>query len=718
MPTYEQLTGLDFARLNQAVEDWDTTAQRMTELGEESSDGMLAKTRAANWYGMNATASGERIEHAALAFTYAGSQASGIYGVLRDFRDQQKDCQRRLRELSEEAWEKGLSVTHDGQVVARGGNAYVDGNGNQQYRLTDEEVERFYRHGDYSQFQPPELQAEITSIKARIQVVLDESDESDAAAARALRELAGDDGDPFVMSSYSTLESAERMQGFEDAEEALALIDKGPAATNEELARLNELLDSQQNNAYFATHLMGQLPPDKLLLFLGDIYDAEGAGADDRRAAIVGDVGENLGIVLGQASQSGHAGTDAIQPDMVAAWEDDMAALGGQRVILSDGRQGPYGFQLMSNIMGSGEYSTHYLTNYHEALVSWEQEMSPPGSAWNRTAALYTPIAGDDFRLDPMTGLMEATARSPEAAATVFSNDDASEYLLTGRPLESLPPELGEGGGRAASEAIGNAFLAATTGMNPYDPAALPVEHEDVHRRNLDRGLAIMAEVGDDLQPEFREPMAKVFLNHGEEYVQTSGGLSERERPLHKAHLFEVTKQLSRDPDAYALLNFGINANLVESFHHTETFDGEPIDPGDTLGRAGMAVGFLEQARYEALHGELATAESRAVWDARMQYHGWGGIVGQTPYAGDIFQRGVDVWSQKWLDDELNRINEGYSLDSQEVSDIRDGQLETLTEEWHEIHSSWADSSESYDTWNGRLREIHESANLGNNRNS
>src|SRR5690242_6084812 len=102
--------------------------------------------------------------------------------------------------------------------------------------------------------------------------------ESDAAAACALRELTGDDGDPFVLASYSTLESAERMQGFEDAEEALALIDKGPAATNEELARLNELLDSQQNNAYFATHLMGQLPPDKLLLFLGDIYDAEGAG--------------------------------------------------------------------------------------------------------------------------------------------------------------------------------------------------------------------------------------------------------------------------------------------------------------------------------------------------------------------------------------------------------------------------------------------------------
>ncbi|WP_369266575.1 hypothetical protein [Streptomyces harbinensis] len=484
------------------------------------------------------------------------------------------------------------------------------------------------------------------------------------------------------------------------------------------MAHLNELLDSQQNNEYFATHLMSQLPPNKLLLFLGDIYDAEGTGPDDPRAAIIGDMGENLGIALGLASQSGHAGTDTIQPDMVAAWEDDMVALGGQRVILSDGRQGPYGFQLMSNIMGSGEYSTHYLTNYHEALVSWEQEMSPPGSAWNRTAALYTPITGDAFRLDPMTGLMEATARSPEAAATIFSNDEASEYLLTGRPLEGLPPELGEGGGRAASEAIGNAFLAATTGMNPYDPGALPVEYEDVHRRNLDRGLAIMAEAGDDLQPEFREPMAKVFLNHGEEYVQTSGGLDERERPLHKEHLFEVTRQLSRDPDAYALLNSGINAALVESFHHTETFDGEPIDPGDTLSRAGMAVGFLEQARYEALHGELATAESRAVWDARMQYHGWGGIVGQTPYAGDIFQRGVDVWSQKWLDDELERINDGYSLDSKKVSEIRDRQLVALAEEWYEIHPDWAESSESHNTRFGRVGEIHASANLGNNRNS
>ncbi|WP_019436418.1 hypothetical protein [Streptomyces sp. AA0539] len=718
MPTYQQLTSLDFAQLNQAVEDWNTTAQRMTELGEESSDGMLAKTRAANWFGMNATASGERIEQAALAFTYAGSQASGIYGVLRDFRDRQKDCQQRLRELSEEAWGKGLSVTPDGQVVARGGNAYTDDNGNQQYRLTDEEVERLYRQGDYSQFQPPELQAEINSIKARIQAVLEESDEFDKAASRALLELAGDDGAPFAMSAYSTLESAERRQGFEDAEEALAIIDKGPTATDDELAHLNELLDSQQNNEYFATHLMSQLPPNKLLLFLGDIYDAEGTGPDDHRAAIIGDMGENLGFVLGLASQSGHAGTDTIQPDMVAAWEDDMVALGGQRVILSDGRQGPYGFQLMSNIMGSGEYSTHYLTNYHEALVSWEQEMSPPGSAWNRTAALYTPITGDAFRLDPMTGLMEATARSPEAAATIFSNDEASEYLLTGRPLEGLPPELGEGGGRAASEAIGNAFLAATTGMNPYDPGALPVEHEDVHRRNLDRGLAITAEAGDDLQPEFREPMAKVFLNHGEEYVQTSGGLDERERPLHKEHLFEVTRQLSRDPDAYALLNSGINAALVESFHHTETFDGEPIDPGDTLSRAGMAVGFLEQARYEALHGELATEESRAVWDARMQYHGWGGIVGQTPYAGDIFQRGVDVWSQKWLDDELERINDGYSLDSKKVSEIRDRQLVALAEEWYEIHPDWAESSESHNTRFGRVGEIHASANLGNNRNS
>ncbi|MFB7898461.1 hypothetical protein ACFC1B_19235 [Streptomyces xiamenensis] len=53
------------------------------------------------------------------------------------------------------------------------------------------------------------------------------------------------------------------------------------------------------------------------------------------------------------------------------------------------------------------------------------------------------------------------------------------------------------------------------------------------------------------------------------------------------------------------MLNFGIDANLVESFHHTETFDGEPIDPGDTLGRAGMSVGFLEQARYEALDGSV-----------------------------------------------------------------------------------------------------------------
>ncbi|UWM51626.1 hypothetical protein N0X72_22900 [Streptomyces carpaticus] len=716
MPTYEQLWNLSFGQLDQAVEDWNNTAHRMTELGEQARDGMLAKTRAADWSGMNAEVSGQRIETAALSFTYASSQANGIHSVLRDFRDEQRRFQSTLRELYEEAWEKGMSITPDGQVVVRGGNTYTDSDGNERQRLSDEEVERYYRHGDYSQFRPADRQMDIDSIQARIQAVLNESDEADRIAGRALADLAGDDGSPFSMATHGGLDVMESAQGFEDAEEALTIIAKGPGATTEELMRLNELLETQKNNEYFATHLMSQLPPDELLRFLGDIYDAEGTEANEERAGLVGSLGDNLGVVLGQASQSGH--TIPGGRDMVTRWEADMVALGGQRVILGDGREGPFGFQLMSNIMGNGEYSEAYLTSYYDALVQWEQQMSPPGSAWGKTAVLYSPVTGEDFALDPMTGLMTATARNPEAAAALFDDDTTMEYLLTGRPLESLPPELGEYGGRAASEAIANALFAATTGMSMLDPAAVPVEHEQVHRRNLDRSLAIMAGVGDELQPELREPLAKVFLNHGEAFVQTSGGLDSREQPLNKEHLFAVTQQISRDPESYALLNGGINVALVESFHHTETFDDEPIDPGDTLARAGMSVGFLEQARHEALSGELATEESRAVWDARMQYHGFGGVIGFVPHAGDILQRGVDVLTQKCLDDELARLDQGYSMDTVEVGRIRNGQLGQLTEEWYAIHADWAEASENHNTRSGRLTTIHESANLGTNRES
>ncbi|NEE29584.1 hypothetical protein G3M53_29555, partial [Streptomyces sp. SID7982] len=67
-------------------------------------------------------------------------------------------------------------------------------------------------------------------------------------------------------------------------------------------------------------------------------------------------------------------------------------------------------------------------------------------------------------------------------------------------------------------------------------------------------------------------------------------------RLLNRDQLLEVSKQISRDQNAYGMLNEGINREIVRDIH-----EDNPKDPKETLLRAGNTVGFLEQARYQAL---------------------------------------------------------------------------------------------------------------------
>jgi hypothetical protein len=90
-----------------------------------------------------------------------------------------------------------------------------------------------------------------------------------------------------------------------------------------------------------------------------------------------------------------------------------------------------------------------------------------------------------------------------------------------------------------------------------------------------------------------------------------------------------------------------------------------------------------------------------------------GGAVSLIPKVGGVASSAVTLWSGAWFDGEIETLNEGYTEDSTNIAQVRNGQLEMLAAEWHEIHSDWAAGETDYGTRAGYLGQLQGSANTG-----
>ncbi|MGW8847141.1 hypothetical protein ACWGNE_05115 [Streptomyces xiamenensis] len=689
MPGYEQLNNVDFRSLDAAIEDWRQTKGDLDALAAEAAQGLLSKIEASQWRGENATVSREFIIRAGSEFEYAYQQAQAVFTILTEFRTVQAAHQRSLQELAQEARQQGLYVQANGTVIEQPDGPYSD--------LGLEQSGPLLGPGTSSR------QADIDHFAARIQAVLAEAATQDETTARALRENIGEEREHFAPVTAESLTDGERAQGIADAQEYLDLIESEGYNTQEGIDRLNELAAAQSHNEHFATYLATGLGAEGTLEFWADVLDGPESGevSGAYRDSVL-QLRENMGVTFGTASESHRDGMDA--------WRNDMITLGSER-IGTGGAMNPYGFQIMSDLMMHGNYNKDWLVEYGAGLVNAEQEMAfDTAQFWANAAPVeeYRRVIGDEYRADPFTGFMRALGNNPDAAtAFVLTEDpqDYAEYIVTVR-------ETPRTDGGAVHEETGQALFAAATGINPHDPAALYVEHTADHDAARDRALALTSALGDDFPPEFRTPMAKTLVNHGDAVIDTAGTQWEHP-PLDDRHLSNVATQISRDQESYGHLNEGINYLLADSFTDTETTFGQELSPSDTLNRAGQTLGFLEQARYDALAGERADEESQAVWDARWQYHAAGSLANFVPQVGDLTQRGVDVYTQAWLDDEMNRIGDKYSEEEYDLSKVRKSQLGALSDAWYEVHRDWADATTGYDTELGRRTQIAGDAMLG-----
>ncbi|MFD7962951.1 hypothetical protein ACFV5J_19305 [Streptomyces zaomyceticus] len=642
----------DFSKLGTAAGDWEAMGKKLWELESDARENLGGKATKADWQGVNATVTKEFIGKTAKEFADAATQATSIANILKDTHGELVGYKEQLNTSLEQALSRNLTVVGTGD-----GGFTVTMNIHPDRAAKGHDV-------------PEHSQADVDALRDQVQKILEQATESDNTAAQALTMLVGQTPYGFSDAAYYNRDRA--AEAMKDAERIANLLKtKGDDLTPEEFDRLNKDLAAYKDDRLFQEKLATTLGPRGVLDFWADLSDpSDGGGLQRSRLKELGDFQQNLSLVLAGATQS--------DSPAMRTWENDMVKLGEERV-QTRGSQ-VYGYQLMSNLMRTGDWDNRFLNDYGNALVETEKKMKLPANYWNAGVPPMPKMnfIGEDFGRDPMTGFMTALATSPNAATEFFTAtqpDDNAKYVLGDRQTFDDTPLNGKDG-NSATDATGAALAAAATGMNPNDPTARQVDLTPEHRKVLDRSLEYLSGRGDDFPTEIRDDMAKVLSRHSDVVHHSASSLSDDDqdpRQLDRSQLLEVTKQISRDQDAYGMLNEAMNREILGDIHRDH-----PSDPKETLQRGGATIGFLEEARYQA----LKTDKEDPSWEAKWLYHGFGGAANFIPVLGDAAQRGVDALAYQWQLDEQERINKGVQEQNGKTFDFRENQLRALSQEW------------------------------------
>ncbi|MCP9944388.1 hypothetical protein LUX12_05640 [Streptomyces somaliensis] len=249
---------------------------------------------------------------------------------------------------------------------------------------------------------------------------------------------------------------------------------------------------------------------------------------------------------------------------------------------------------------------------------------------------------------------------------------------------------------------FGAALVAATTGIDPQGPGGGYVQHTEANTRVFDAALEHLSKEGDKFPPSLRTPMALVMGNHGDGVHEAASAHGDDESRLDRRSVLEVAKQISRDQFAYGTLQDGINREIVRDIHLNE--DGHE----ESWRRAGRTIGFLEEARYQGLQIDVNDAKSKATWDSKWEYHSWAGVASCAPVVGDAMDRKIEMLTDKWLEEETKRIDEGRARDRMESNTDKEGRLREISNIWREVNSDRLEGETAFatrDKFNGAAED-------------
>ncbi|MEU3131432.1 hypothetical protein ABZ691_01235 [Streptomyces sp. NPDC006854] len=394
----------NFATLDEAATDWGLLVRNLAQLKKQAQDGLRKAANSADWTGLNAQVTKEFVGKTAGEFADAHTQANTIHKILTDTRDELRQYKKDLDEAISRGARKNLTVTSTG-----GGGFTVTMNIHPDRAAKGTSV-------------PEHDESDVTALRDEVQGILKKATESDNSASKVLTVIADQAKMGFSDASYKDRDSA--VEAVEAAESLAKIAAKSPEdLTPADFDKINNGLDKYKNDPLFAERFATQLGPKKTLELWEGISDyAVNPHVGGERLDELDDFQRNLGLTLATATQSDSA-------DMTS-WKGNMIKLGNQPI----GRDGagPMGFQVMSNLMRTGDYDDQFLKSYGTKLMETERRLTGNGEhqnmAWQRMGSdPWLNRIGGDSGNDPLTGYLKGLSNSPDAATDFFNQEYVSK---------------------------------------------------------------------------------------------------------------------------------------------------------------------------------------------------------------------------------------------------------------------------------------------------
>jgi hypothetical protein len=650
MPTYHEIMTTDLSALTTAAKTWDGMAGEFAKQEKAYKRDVHGISMGPTWSGLSADAANARFDITLKQFQYAQTEAKAVAGLLRDAHTQFVELRGRLKTARKEAIDAGMKISDQGVV-----SLDIE-------RMS--EAERRAVHHD------PGYREAVQSWQDRINKAVQDVTDADAGVQIALQAVVVDSSLIAGGKGFNgeAKDDVEKYEG-QAAEEALNKLSKGDHLSDKEIAELRRTFRDNADDPHFSRTLLDGLGATGTIKLTNELNDLIHVRGGDR-------AGDYSAIETGLADALASATKDT-ESRWYEDWRDDMREAGVERHATD--AQGArldkaLGYQSLVTLMQKGHgYSPDMLGDLTDDMIAAEKK--DPG-IWQ----LKHEYAGKDdgwFANDPVDGMLGIMSRDPDAAASYLGSDGKLKYFMEQRDWDVTLHEHegakastyspGEDGDTRAG--FGAALQAAATGIDPSDKNAHYVEHSKQNEAIFKSAITLLADKGDDFPPSMREPMANILINHGETVHKAMSNIDMAGSPIDQTDLFEVSKQISKDSDAYSTLNGGLNQAMVADIH-----DDDDTKSPESLRRAGRTIGFLEEARVQAQGDpEQPEIKGKALIDRAISH---------IPVVSSDVQAGFDYVTEEWLKDEQRRLDEKQTADNVASYAKRNRQLIALADEW------------------------------------
>ncbi|MFJ2575441.1 hypothetical protein [Kitasatospora aureofaciens] len=558
---FEELRNVQVASLDTLAGDYEAMLRQWNFSSELTGD-IITPLQGSGWRGFAAETAAGNITKIRNEIDAAFEEASGIAKTLRDAHTEITGAKADLEAAIRSATDQKLTVDNDGTV-------------HWPPAITQEDK----KDPDYANA----YRQKASDAAQAIAKALSRAAEADAAAAAALAADTGTDRKAFNKKPMGGVSEQE-------AKQAVDLMRLGDKATPAQIVQLDALLKAHSSDSRFASVFFDSMGPDGFLKSYGAMAEYSGYYGNDATKRALADMQANLGLTLATATDGSK------QPHLSDAWQAGLRKAGAtQYQLLPDQLQGgnPYGYQILSNILRTGNYDPHFLNPVAEHIT--QLSAANPGR-WEDAVSKANPIgqvfflSKDNSGFNPMSGALEALANNPTAAtryfhdpATVYNDDGTvkatgqpNTYLkqLTGAGINSIlqdfePDHFTPHSMAASQEAtlLGHALEAATTGrrydatdgpMPAHTPEMSAVMKDVVARFGDTDGPDLLKKGGvfANMDPSFGHMVAsymgdvQIAIDHNNHSLPTNGAPAN----LDQGATQKLLGALGRNPDAFGTI--------------------------------------------------------------------------------------------------------------------------------------------------------------------